>query len=178
MSGFSEIKNHDNDTGRQSSFDPDKRVDVKGTEGRLETGKKAEFDPDKRVGDVQNKEIGSPIKNKEDGLRREEEVGKELQKQYPEKQGYTIIREAPLRNKNGEIVKDPESNTGRRIDFVVVKDNKVIDSVEVTSKNADKREQTAKENNIRLAGGNYIKDLNGELCRFPNNLETRVERRD
>ena len=59
--------------------------------------------------------------------------------------GYEIISEAYLRDKDGNIVKDPETNSARRIDFVVVKDGKVVDSVEVTSKTASKEEQSAKE---------------------------------
>ena len=83
-----------------------------------------------------------------------------------------------LRDENGEIVKDPVTGEARRIDFVVVKDGKVVDSVEVTSKTADKTEQTAKEDRIRENGGNYIKTTDGDLVRIPDDLKTRIERRD
>lgn len=119
-----------------------------------------------------------PIKNKIDGLKREEEVEKELLKQYPEKEGYSIINEAYLRNNKGEIVKDEKIGEARRIDFCVVKEKKVIDMVEVTSKTAPKIEQIAKEYRIRENGGNYIKDKNNELIKIPENVETRIERRE
>lgn len=121
---------------------------------------------------------GEPIQNKIDGLRREDEVEEELKKKYPESEGYEVISEAYLRDKDGNIVKDPVSGEARRIDFVVVKDGKVVDSVEVTSKTADKTEQTAKENRIRENGGNYIRDSNGNLVEIPNHVHTRIERRD
>jgi hypothetical protein len=118
------------------------------------------------------------IKNKEDGLRRENEVEEDLKKRYPEEEGYTILSERVLYDKNGNIVKDPETGEARRIDFVVVKDGKVVDSIEVTSKTADKTDQAAKEQRIREAGGNYIKDSNGNLVEIPPDVQTRIERRD
>lgn len=59
-----------------------------------------------------------------------------------------------------------------------MKGDKVVDSVEVTSKTADKTLQTAKENRIREAGGNYIRDYRGNLVQIPPNVHTRIERRD
>ena len=120
------------------------------------------------------------IRNKEEGCRREEEVKKELEDRYPESEGYKIIREALLRDENGQPVKDPEPpHRARRIDFVVVKDGKVVDSIEVTSKTAPKEEQSAKEERIRESGGNYIKDPDtGELIPIPDSVHTRIERRD
>lgn len=124
------------------------------------------------------REVNSPIKNKQDGLEREREVQKELEKQYPPEDGYEIISEAYLRDKDGNIVRDPETGEARRIDFVVVKDGKVVDSIEVTSKTADKTQQTAKEDRIRDAGGNYVRDKNGNLVEIPSNVKTRIERKD
>ncbi len=118
------------------------------------------------------------IENKVDGLRREKETEEELNKKYPEKDGYTVLSEQYLRNENGEIVKDSETGSARRIDFVVVKDGKVVDSVEVTSLTADKNDQTAKEERIRDAGGNYIKMEDGALADIPDNLHTRIDRRE
>lgn len=127
-----------------------------------------------------NKDVNenSPIQNKIDGLAREKEVGDELKEKYPESEGYSIISEAYLRDKDGNILRDPETGQARRIDFVVIKDGKVVDSVEVTSKTADKTAQSAKEERIRDAGGNYIKDANGNLVEIPANVHTRIERRD
>ena len=119
-----------------------------------------------------------PIQSKIDGLEREHQVEGELQKQYSEKHGYSIISEVYLRNEDGKIVEDPETGEKRRIDFVVVKDGKVVDSIEVTSLTADKTKQTMKEERIREAGGNYIRDYDGNLLRIPDTLQTRIERRD
>ena len=115
--------------------------------------------------------------NKEAGCRREGEVEQELDKKYPESKGYDVISEAYLRNENGEIVQDPISGERRRIDFVVVKDNSVIDSIEVTSETADKTQQMAKEGRIREAGGNFIRTYDGSLAKLPDDLTTHIERR-
>ena len=118
------------------------------------------------------------IKNKEDGLRREEEVGKYLKEKYPKEDGYTTESEVYLRDENGNIIKDEKTGESRRIDYVVIKDGKVVDSIEVTSKTADKTEQLAKEERIRGQGGNYVKDSNGNLVAIPEEVKTRIERRD
>lgn len=123
-------------------------------------------------------EVREAIKNKIDGLAREAEVANELEKQYPEEEGFQVISETYLRDKNGNIVKDPETGEARRVDFMVVKDGKVIDSIEVTSKTADKTEQSAKEERIRESGGNYIRDNDGNLVEIPSSVHTRIERRD
>ncbi len=115
--------------------------------------------------------------NKEAGCRRECEVEQELDKKYPESKGYDIISEAYLRNENGEIVQDPISGERRRIDFVVVKDNSVVDSIEVTSETADKTQQMAKEERIREAGGNFVRTYDGTLAKLPDHLTTHIERR-
>lgn len=119
-----------------------------------------------------------PIQNKLDGLAREEQVYTELKEKYPESDGYEIISEAYLRDENGAIVKDPETSAARRIDYVVIKDNQVVDSIEVTSQTADKTAQCAKETRIREAGGNYVKDNDGNLVEIPSDVTTRIERRD
>ena len=79
--------------------------------------------------------------------------------------------------KNGSIKKDPITGEARRVDFVVSDGKKVINSIEVTSLTADKTDQIAKENRIRNAGGNYIRDCNGNVLRYPNDLKTTIERR-
>jgi hypothetical protein len=118
------------------------------------------------------------LPNKEEGLRREAEVEEELEKKYPESEGYEIVSEAYLRDSEGKIVRDPETGEARRIDFVVVKDGQVVDSIEVTSETADKTGQTAKEERIRDAGGNYIRTSDGSLAKYPNDLHTTIERRN
>lgn len=136
------------------------------------------FDKIKDIFDVKKEEVAQVVQNKLDGVEREKQVKKELQKQYPEKEGYSVVPEQYLRDKEGNVVKDSETNTARRIDFVVIKDGKVVDMVEVTSKTADKTDQTAKEQRIRDNGGNYVRDVNGNLVKIPASVQTRIERRD
>ena len=123
-------------------------------------------------------EVKEAIKNKMDGLAREKEVFEELNSKYPPEKGYQIVSEVYLRDKDGNIVKDTVTGEARRVDFMVVKDGKVVDSIEVTSKTADKSEQSAKEERIRDNGGNYIRDNNGNLVEIPSTVHTRIERRD
>ena len=119
------------------------------------------------------------IQNKILGMDREKAVEVELKNKYPEKEGYTILREVYLRDENGNIVKDPETGEARRIDFVVLdKNGNVVDCVEVTSKTADKTSQSAKEQRIRDNGGNYVKLPDGTLAKIPDDVQTRIERRD
>lgn len=138
----------------------------------------SEAQEENREQKTENSEKNPPIQNKQDGLAREHDVEKDLHEQYPEEEGYEIVSEAYLRDKDGNIVKDKETGEARRIDFVVVKDGKVVDSIEVTSKTADKTAQCAKESRIRESGGNYIKDSNGNLVEIPADVQTRIERRD
>lgn len=118
------------------------------------------------------------LPNKEEGLRREKEVFEDLKNRYSENEGYKIESEVYLRDENGDIAKDEKTGESRRIDYVVIKDGKVVDSIEVTSKTADKTEQSAKEERIRENGGNYIKDSDGNLIEISDNVKTRIERRD
>ena len=83
--------------------------------------------------------------------------------------------------KSGLAQSDPidfSNNEGRRIDFVVIENGKVIDSVEVTSMRANKLSQQAKEDNIRQNGGTFIKDrATGKLLDI-SNIKTTLERRN
>ncbi|AST07597.1 hypothetical protein AF2641_12285 [Anoxybacillus flavithermus] len=115
--------------------------------------------------------------NRLSGDLREMEVYDQLQKKYPEQEGYKTLSEVYLRDESGNILRDDVTGQARRIDFVVVKNGQVVDSIEVTSKTAPKEEQMAKEGRIRDSGGNYIKDQEtGELYRFPSEVQTRVWR--
>lgn len=158
----------------KSSFDPDAKI-AKSEVSPSSEAKSSDkpYNPDDKV----EKAKGEPIQNKIDGLRREDEVEQELKDKYPAEKGYEIISEAYLRDKDGNIVKDSVTGEARRIDFVIVKDGKVVDSVEVTSKTADKTEQSAKEQRIRDKGGNYVRDSNGNLVEIPKEIQTRIERR-
>lgn len=123
------------------------------------------------------KDIPSVVQNKLDGCRRENEVAQELEKQYPEKAGYQVLRERELCDKAGNAVVDEATGQKRRIDFVVIQDGKAVDMIEVTSMTAPKRDQLAKEYRIRDNGGNNVRDYDGNICRVPSNVETRVDRR-
>lgn len=71
--------------------------------------------------------------------------------------------ECYLRNAQGKSVKDPLSGERRRVDTVVI-ENTQAQSYEITSPNADKRLQIAKESRIRASGGIYVKNREtGEL---------------
>lgn len=111
------------------------------------------------------------IQNRLDGQRREREYYETLKKEHPDA---TIIKQADLRNSKGEIVKDVRrTKTGRRIDFVVVENGKVIKSVEVTSLTAPKDRQILKERRIRQDyGGNYVRDPNSKKLYILKNMET------
>lgn len=172
LGNFSD-KIRDAELNKPENFDPDR---PKHEEVDDELGDWA-IEKDE-INSSENSEVKVPSQNKLDGLARETEVEIELEEKYPEEEGYSIEAEVYLRDKDGNIVKDPLTGEARRIDFVVVKDGKVVDSIEVTSKTADKTEQTAKENRIRENGGNYIKDKDGNLIEIPADVQTRIERRD
>ena len=116
-------------------------------------------------------------KNRLDGENREETAFDDIQKEFPESEGFTVEREQYLRDIDGKICKDPLTDEARRVDFVVSKDGQVVKSIEVTSQTAPKDLQIAKEDRIREAGGNYIKDRNtGELIEIPKDIRTEVRR--
>ena len=98
--------------------------------------------------------LSNAVQNKKDGIAREEAEYESLREQHPDAQ---IWRERYLRDANGKIVKDPDTKTGRRIDFSVMKDGIVSNLVEVTSLTAPKSKQYEKEMRIRAAGGTYIR---------------------
>lgn len=113
------------------------------------------------------------VQNKRDGIRREEQVQKELEEQYP---NASVQRELYLRNKDGTIAKDPLTKTARRIDHVVIEKGKVIDCVETTAPNVDKTAQQGKERRIREAGGYFVKDRTNEKLVSLRDVQTRVVR--
>ena len=127
---------------------------------------------------IEANEVSQIEVNRIFGAEREEVVGGELAREYPTENGNHIARECYLRDAEGHVVKDQETKEARRIDFAVIKDGEVVKSVEVTSETADKTAQLAKEDRIREAGGNYIKDrLTGEIVPFAHGVKTEVVRR-
>lgn len=120
---------------------------------------------------------GQIKKNREDGENRETKALDILKGEFPEEGGYKIENEQYLRDADGKIVKDPETGEARRVDFVVTKDGEVVKSIEVTSETAPKDAQVAKEERIRDAGGNFIKDRDtGQLVEIPKDVQTEVRR--
>lgn len=123
-------------------------------------------------------EIAQVVKNKLDGVEREEKVLKDLISKYGKD---NVLREQYLRNMAGEIMKDIETGTARRIDFVVKQGDKIIKSIEVTSPTVDKTLQVLKETRIlehaKEIGGAFIKDPNtGKLLEFTSDLVTEIVR--
>ena len=117
------------------------------------------------------------LKNMELGAMREDQAYSELKEEYPKQKGYNVEREQYLRDIDGNIVKDNQTNESRRIDFIVTKDNVAVISIEVTSKTAPKELQSAKEERIRANGGNFVKDREtGKLVNIPENIKTEVRR--
>jgi len=117
--------------------------------------------------------------NREMGAAREALVFKRLRRDFPRKEGYVILPQPYLRDAEGTILKDAATGEARRVDFMVLRQNSVVKSFEVTSFTAPKDEQLAKEARIRAQGGNYI--LNPEtheLAYIPKRVETKVWRLD
>lgn len=107
------------------------------------------------------------------GASREAIVRAELALKYP---GSNIQNEVYLRASNGKRFIDPLTGAARRIDSVVITNGVVVDSVEVTSMNASKASQIAKEMRIRNGGGTFIKDrISGGLMDI-SGVSTRIVR--
>lgn len=111
------------------------------------------------------------IKNKREGLRREDTLRRILEEIYGKD---NVLSERTLVDINGN--KLTHKGKGRRIDFIVLDNNgNAIKSYEVTSKTADKTRQMRKENAIRSKGGTFIKDRNGNLIDV-SNVPTKIIR--
>lgn len=92
--------------------------------------------------------------------------------------GASVQNQQYLRTADGKIAKDPVSQTGRRVDHVVIKDGKATDVVETTSQNANKLSQERKEGRIRETGGTFIRDRNTKELIDLKDSPTRTSRRD
>ncbi len=99
--------------------------------------------------------------NAAEGRRREGEVAAQLRRENPDAH---VQNQSMLRDRGGQIVRDPQTGTGRRIDHAVIRGNRAR-PVETTSMTAQKRDQVAHERRVRDAGGQYIRDRrSGQLC--------------
>ena len=115
------------------------------------------------------------IKNKKDGLAREERAKEIYERRYGKD---NVISEKTLRDANGKSVKDPITGEKRRLDFIVKGKDGKWRAKEVTSKTADKRDQLAKESRIRQEGGTYIRNpKNKKELIYVENLSTVVRAR-
>ena len=108
------------------------------------------------------------------GKLREARVHADLKKLYPQAK---ILKERILRDSIGVKVIDELTGTGRRLDFVVVKNGKAIDVVEATGLNVDKTAQLEKKLRILQSGGNFVRDRATRELIDLGNLFSRVERR-
>ena len=99
------------------------------------------------------------IKNKQEGLRREDTLRRILEEIHGKDR---VLTERTLLDANGNKV--THRGTGRRIDFIILDDKgNAIKSYEVTSKTSNKVPQITKEN-----GGTFVKDKNGNLVDISN----------
>lgn len=89
------------------------------------------------------------------GTAREAKTARQLVEKYGQA---AVQKEQYLRTADGKIAKDVLTGEGRRIDHVVIKDGKAIESVETTSLSANKTAQQAKEARIRDNGGTFVRD--------------------
>ncbi|HEY4481347.1 MAG TPA: pre-toxin TG domain-containing protein, partial [Candidatus Brocadiaceae bacterium] len=115
------------------------------------------------------------VQNKKAGDLREAAEEAKLKQSNP---GADVQNQRYLRDKDGKIVKDPVTGEGRRIDHVVIKDKKAVDAVETTSQTANKKQQMAKEERIRNAGGSYVRDKKTKELIDVKDVPTRVVRHD
>ena len=113
--------------------------------------------------------------NQFEGTRRETETLADLQAQYPNAR---IQSQVYLRTEDGKRAVDPLTGEGRRLDFVVIEDGRVVDIVETTSQRALKDVQSRKEQRIRTASDVYIRDRQGKCLISVCDIETRFDRRD
>lgn len=129
------------------------------------------------INSIKEAKINQIELNRENGALRQENALTDLQKQFPEIDGFKHHQEAYLRNEQGDIVKDTLTGEARRVDFMVEKDGKICKSYEITSETAPKELQIAKEERIRQNGGNFILDRDtGKLIEVPKNVTTEIRR--
>lgn len=170
--------------GMESAEASEARVGEKGLLEQMDTIRYSSLESVAARNEVTIKDTPQIEINRSDGVARQEAVGAELLRDYPTEQGYNVESELYLRNQDGSIARDPSVQEGnglegtRRLDFVVILNGQVIKSVEVTSETAPKALQSAKEDRIREAGGNYVLDRStGELVPFAHGVRTQIIRR-
>jgi hypothetical protein len=117
--------------------------------------------------------VGLVQDNAAAGRARELRVQNRLEGAFPNAK---VQRESYLRNADGTRAVDPLSGEARRMDHVVIENERVRHLVETTSPTADKMEQILKEQSIRSQGPVYIRDRStGKLIEV-SDVETRIIR--
>ena len=162
-------------TGPENLRPQDLSGDLPSVEASVARDVRASEVAEARAAEVAEARIETLAENRAAGALREARAGGELSDQYPPEQGYAVYSECCLRSSDGSISIDAETGQYRRVDFCVVKDNRVVDSVEVTSLTAPKETQLDKESRIRLDGGNYI-SAGGQLVPYAPDVYTRTLR--
>lgn len=94
-----------------------------------------------------------------------------------ENPGASVQRERYLRDVNGDRLIDPLTGEARRVDVAVIEDEAVTAMVEVTSLNAPKADQIAKEMRIRESNDVYIRDTRTRALLSVDDVPTRIVRR-
>ena len=103
------------------------------------------------------------VRNKCDGIRRENAAQRLLAERFPNAR---VQAETFLRNRNGTKARDPRTGKARRIDFVLFDRGTAVKRYEVTSQRAYKKAQIARElrilsqrsNGQRRTGPVYVRD--------------------
>ena len=110
-----------------------------------------------------------------EGKAREKLVQAELEQEHGVG---NVLKQRMIVDKHGKKIKDPFTGKGRILDHVVVKDGKVVKSVETTSLTANKRKQLAKERRIRNKEKPYVKKPDTkEVIEVENNEISELYRR-
>lgn len=111
-----------------------------------------------------------PIRVKLEGDRRERRAFSILKQEYPKREGYSIQRQVHVRNSRGFIIGSGPSGRrgGRILDFVVVKNDKVVKVIEATSKTADKSGQLGWEAAKQMKRTGYVRNrISGRVMKLP-----------
>ena len=97
------------------------------------------------------------------GAAREKKALELLRKEHP---NADILSQRSLRDSQGSRLIDLLTGKGRRLDFVVVENGKVVKLVEVTSLSASKTAQLAKTARIRARWNPFVIGQDGKLIRI------------
>jgi len=111
------------------------------------------------------------------GASREKTIRAKLEQLFSAESGYVIHEQCYFCDVTGKTLADPKSGKKRRADLVVVRGDRVVKLVEVTSKKAEKYTQMAKERRIRENNAKvYVLLKGGDVAWIPAKVKTRVWR--